>query len=49
VWDNREDPEVRIVDCGSTACGTDDVYERVHLPEAVHLPLHGWLKQTDLG
>jgi thiosulfate/3-mercaptopyruvate sulfurtransferase len=49
VWEHREDPGVRIVDCGSTWCGTSDVYERVHLPGAVHLPVHGWLKRTEFG
>jgi thiosulfate/3-mercaptopyruvate sulfurtransferase len=49
LWEHRDDAGLRLVDCGSIECGTSDVYERVHLPGALHLPTHGWLKQPELG
>lgn len=39
VWDHRADPDVRIVDCT-----TSDVYQRAHIPGAVRLPRHPFLK-----
>jgi thiosulfate/3-mercaptopyruvate sulfurtransferase len=49
LWEHRHEPSVRIIDCGATLCGSSDAYDRVHLPEAVHLPVHGWLKETEFG
>jgi thiosulfate/3-mercaptopyruvate sulfurtransferase len=39
VWERRGDPVVRIVDCGPA-----DAYRRAHIPGAVGLPVHHWLK-----
>jgi len=39
VWKHREDPSVRVVDCATT-----DAYERAHIPGAVRVPVHPWLK-----
>lgn len=47
LWEHRHDRSVRIIDCGSIYSGSSDAYDRVHLPEAVHLPVHGWLKDTE--
>lgn len=49
LWERREDPGIRLVDCGSVDCGSSDVYDRVHLPRALHLPVHGWLKREERG
>ncbi len=39
LWEHRDDPNVRVVDCA-----TDDAYERAHIPGAVRIPGHPWLK-----
>lgn len=39
VWERRGDPALRLVDCG-----TVEAYRRAHLPGAVRLPVHHWLK-----
>ena len=39
VWEQREDPAVRIIDCT-----TADVYQRAHLPGALRLPRRPFLK-----
>ena len=39
LWEHRDDPNVRIVDCA-----TSDAYERAHIPGAVRIPGHPWLK-----
>jgi thiosulfate/3-mercaptopyruvate sulfurtransferase len=49
LWDHHRDPSVRVIDCGSIASGSSDAYDRAHLPEAVHLPVHGWLKEREFG
>jgi len=36
LWARRDDPRLRIVDCGSA-----DGYARAHIPGAVHLLLEG--------
>jgi thiosulfate/3-mercaptopyruvate sulfurtransferase len=44
LWEQREAPDVRIIDCASS-----DAYERAHIPGAVALPVHGWLKEPEHG
>ena len=44
LWEHRDDPNVRIIDMGS-----GDAYARAHIPGAVQLPVHGWIKQTEWG
>ena len=39
LWEHREDPTIRIVDCTTT-----EVYQRAHVPGAVRLPVHPFLK-----
>jgi thiosulfate/3-mercaptopyruvate sulfurtransferase len=39
-WDHREDPNVRLIDCDSS-----EAYRRAHIPGAVALPAHPWLKE----
>ena len=37
LWEHRDDPNVRVVDCA-----TSDAYERAHIPGAVASPAtHG--------
>jgi thiosulfate/3-mercaptopyruvate sulfurtransferase len=49
LWEHRDDPELRLIDCGSTDCSSSDAYDRAHLPGALHLPVHGWLKEPEFG
>jgi thiosulfate/3-mercaptopyruvate sulfurtransferase len=44
LWDRRDDPGMRVIDCASP-----DAYERAHIPGAVGLPVHVWLKETEKG
>ena len=44
LWEHRDDPGVRILDCGST-----EAYERAHIPTAVSLSVDGWLKEPEGG
>ncbi len=44
LWEHHDDPSVRIVDCASLA-----KYERAHIPGAVGLPIHPWIKAQDEG
>ena len=39
VWQHRSDAHVRVVDCGPPAA-----HLRAHVPGALALPLHAWLK-----
>jgi thiosulfate/3-mercaptopyruvate sulfurtransferase len=39
LWEHRGDPNVRVVDCA-----TSDAYDRAHIPGAVRVPGHPWLK-----
>jgi thiosulfate/3-mercaptopyruvate sulfurtransferase len=40
LWDHRDDPNVRLIDCDSL-----EAYRRAHIPGAVALPTHPWLKE----
>ncbi len=40
LWDHRDDPNVRLIDCDSF-----EAYRRAHIPGAVALPAHPWLKE----
>ncbi|HEV8420021.1 MAG TPA: sulfurtransferase [Actinomycetota bacterium] len=42
LWDRQEDPTVRLIDCGSA-----EGYERAHIPEAVSLGVHPWIKESE--
>src|SRR6266446_3886236 len=42
LWERRDDPKVRIIDCASL-----DRYRRAHIPGAVGLPVDGWLKDSE--
>jgi thiosulfate/3-mercaptopyruvate sulfurtransferase len=39
LWEHRDDSNVRVVDCA-----TSDAYDRAHIPSAVRVPGHPWLK-----
>jgi thiosulfate/3-mercaptopyruvate sulfurtransferase len=41
VWEHRSESQVRIIDCGPATA-----YERAHVPGAVALPVHAWLKDA---
>ena len=41
VWEHRSETSVRVVDCGPGAA-----YQRAHVPGAVALPVHAWLKDA---
>lgn len=41
VWEHRDDPRVRIVDCGPA-----EAHWRARVPGAVALPIHPWLKDA---
>ena len=42
LWERRDDPKLRIIDCGSL-----DGYRPAHIPGAVGLPVDGWLKDPE--
>ena len=44
LWERRDDPKVRIIDCASL-----ERYRRAHIPGAVGLPVNGWLKEPEGG
>ena len=51
VWAHRHDPDLRLVDCGSVTTfwepgpgGALEDYRRAHIPGALPLPVHNWLK-----
>ncbi|MEN9938382.1 MAG: hypothetical protein RLZZ387_4961 [Chloroflexota bacterium] len=44
LWEHRNDPNVRIIDCSSL-----ERYHRAHIPGAVGLPVHVWLKEPEGG
>ena len=35
LWEHRDDPNVRVVDCA-----TSDAYDRAHIPSALRVPGH---------
>jgi hypothetical protein len=39
IWEHRDEPNVRVVDCA-----TSDANKRAHIPAAVRIPGHPWLK-----
>ena len=44
LWEHRDDPSVRLIDCGSS-----DAYGRAHIPGAVGLPVDVWIKEPEGG
>jgi len=44
LWERRDDPDLRVIDCGSA-----DAYKRAHIPGAVALPVDPWIKETEGG
>jgi thiosulfate/3-mercaptopyruvate sulfurtransferase len=44
LWEHHDDPSIRIIDCASL-----EKYERAHIPGAVALPVHPWIKEQDEG
>jgi len=44
LWEQRDNPKVRLIDCASL-----EKYERAHIPGAVGLPVHVWIKETEWG
>ncbi|MEO8292147.1 MAG: sulfurtransferase [Actinomycetota bacterium] len=44
LWERRDDPSVRLVDCASP-----DAYGRAHIPGAVGLPVDVWIKEPEGG
>jgi thiosulfate/3-mercaptopyruvate sulfurtransferase len=44
LWEHRDDPNVRMIDCASL-----ERYQRAHIPGAVGLPVHVWIKETEGG
>lgn len=44
LWEQRDNLTVRVIDCASS-----DAYDRAHIPGAVGLPVHGWIKETEGG
>jgi thiosulfate/3-mercaptopyruvate sulfurtransferase len=42
LWEHRDDPSVRLIDCA-----TVDAYRRAHIPGAVQLPAHFYIKEKD--
>lgn len=44
LWERRDDPGLRVIDCAPL-----DAYERAHIPGAIGLPVHVWLKETERG
>jgi thiosulfate/3-mercaptopyruvate sulfurtransferase len=41
VWEHRDDPTVRVIDCA-----TLEAYRRAHIPGAVGLPVHIYIKDA---
>ena len=44
LWEHRDDPKVRVIDCASL-----ERYQRAHIPGAIGLPVHVWIKETEGG
>jgi thiosulfate/3-mercaptopyruvate sulfurtransferase len=44
LWEHRDDPKVRLIDCASL-----ERYQRAHIPGAVGIPVHVWIKETEEG
>ena len=44
LWERRDVPNIRLIDCASP-----DAYGRAHIPGAVGLPVHVWLKEPEGG
>jgi len=44
LWERRDDPSVRLVDCASL-----DAYGRAHIPGAAGLPVDVWIKEPEGG
>jgi thiosulfate/3-mercaptopyruvate sulfurtransferase len=44
LWEQRNETNFRIIDLGS-----EGAYGRAHIPGAVRLPVHPWLKETEGG
>ena len=44
LWEHRDDPKVHVIDCASL-----DRYQRAHIPRAIGLPVHAWIKETEGG
>lgn len=44
LWEERNNPTIRVIDCASL-----EKYERAHIPGAVALPAHPWIKDGDEG
>lgn len=42
LWEHRDDPDVRIIDCA-----TLEAYRRAHIPGAVGLPVHFYIKNPN--
>ncbi|GIW13884.1 MAG: hypothetical protein KatS3mg062_1323 [Tepidiforma sp.] len=40
LMDHLDDPAVRIIDCAAL-----EAYRRAHIPGAVHLPVHYYIKE----
>ena len=41
LWERRDDPKVRVIDCAAL-----DAYRRAHIPGAVGLPVHFYIKDV---
>ena len=41
LWEHRDDPSVRVIDCAAL-----DAYRRAHIPGAVGLPVHFYIKDA---
>jgi len=41
LWEHRDDPKIRVIDCA-----TLDAYRRAHIPGAVGLPVHIYIKDA---
>ena len=44
LWEHRDDPKLRMIDCASL-----EKYQRAHIPGAVGLPVHVWIKEVEEG
>jgi len=44
LWERRDDPDLRVIDCGSA-----EAYKRAHIPGAAALLMDPWIKETEGG
>ena len=44
LWAHRDDPKGCVIDCAAL-----ERYQRAHIPDAVGLPVHVWIKETEGG